>query len=75
MNKIIKITEKDLVRIVERVLNESGHLEGAEMPEKPTSEYLDYVASLEKDNESDNNQQQVAEYWNRQRINRKKYFR
>jgi hypothetical protein len=73
MKKIVRLTESDLVRIVKRFLKESSP-EGPEMPETPTPEYLDYVASLDTNKETED-QQQVAEFWNRRRINFKKYPR
>ena len=76
MKKIIKLTERDLTRIIERVINES-ETPGPEMPETPTQEYLDLISQSDendKENDINSNTQQVAEYWKRKKNYQKKYY-
>jgi len=67
MKRIIRLTEKDLSKIVKRILKEQNDPRAPEMPEIPPQEYLDLIASVdtEKKMGDDIVTQQVTEYWNK----------
>jgi hypothetical protein len=67
MKRIIRLTEKDLAKIVKRILKEDNDPRAPEMPEIPPQEYLDLIASADTEKEMGDDivTQQVTEYWNK----------
>ena len=67
MKRIIRLTEKDLAKIVKRILKEDNDPRAPEMPEIPPQEYLDLIASVDTEKEMGDDivTQQVTEYWNK----------
>ena len=67
MKRIIRLTEKDLAKIVKRILKEDNDPSAPEMPEIPPQEYLDLIASADTEKEMGDDMvtQQVTEYWNK----------
>lgn len=67
MKRIIRLTEKDLAKIVKRILKEDNDPSAPEMPEIPPQEYLDLIASADTEKEMGDDivTQQVTEYWNK----------
>ena len=73
MKKITKITENDLIRIIKSTLLESEQ-PGPEMPETPPSDYDEVITSYKtkkgiEDNGDDEMVNQIAEHWQKRRIN------
>lgn len=76
MNKILKITEKELLRTIKKNILESTQPEGPEMPEIPPADYDEVIASYKAENNIGNDGDdemvnQIAEYWNNRRLNKK----
>jgi hypothetical protein len=74
MKRIVRLTEKDLTRLIKRVLSEGDPGDG-KTDSFPEYEYRDdiYVDSEIPGKESDDDMtQQVAEDWYRRRINRRR---
>jgi hypothetical protein len=67
MKRIIRLTEKDLAKIVKIILKEDNDPSAPEMPEIPPQEYLDLIASADTEKEMGDDMvtQQVTEYWNK----------
>jgi hypothetical protein len=67
MKRIIRLTEKNLAKIVKRILKEDNDPRSPEMPEIPPQEYLDLIASADTEKEMGDDivKQQVTEYWNK----------
>jgi hypothetical protein len=64
MKRITRLTEKDLTKIVKKILKEDNDPSAPEMPEIPPQEYLDLIASADTGKEMDDDiTQQLAEYW------------
>jgi len=68
MKRVSRLTEKDLSRIIKRVINEGP--EGPEMPEVPTPEMEDIMAKIDSETDETNDDivQPIAEYWFNRRM-------
>ena len=64
MKRIIRLTEKDLSRLIKRMIHEVDETQYAE----PSAElYASLEKNVDKDDDDESMTQQVAEYWARRR--------